>query len=502
MSDATTNPDPVEPPDDDTRRQAERSALGKQAVKGSAWTLMRFGAGQLLRFISNVVFTYLLFPEAFATMMIVNAVIQGLQMFSDIGIGPSVVQHARGDDRRFLNTAFTMQVVRGGVLALVCLALTYPAAAFYAEKDPAAWDLLRLLPFTALSLFINGFQSTKIHTASRHLSLARVTMLDLASQVAGIVVTMAYALIHRDVLALVLGALCSAIVRTVGSHLMLPGESNRFGWERSAVKSIVGFGGWIFFSTIASFFAMQLDRLVFPRAFAFGDSGVYSIAANLAGMVPAVVGSLQLAVVFPLYSRMAQGGHEIGPQLQQVKRAVYAVAGLLLCCVIAGSDAMVRLVYASEYHEAAWMMSLLAVGAWFQIIESMYGAALLARGCARLVAFANAAKPIAFAIWFACVDEVRIVDAIVVWTLADVLKGVVAMWGASQQRVLTLGLDLRMTALALGSGGVLWWGAQQLREALEVPPMVELPLVGVVALLMFLPVLLPGIRTLKKRKTP
>ena len=73
----------------------DHRSLKRRAVRGSAWTLTSYGAGQVLRFVSNVLLSYLLVREAFATMMIVNAIVQGLQMFSDIGLGPSIVQDRR-----------------------------------------------------------------------------------------------------------------------------------------------------------------------------------------------------------------------------------------------------------------------------------------------------------------------------------------------------------------------------------------------------------------------
>ena len=57
-------------------------------------------------------------PEAFGIMALVNVLIQGLTMFSDVGIEPAIVQHRRGDEPRFYNTAWTVQILRGFVLLL------------------------------------------------------------------------------------------------------------------------------------------------------------------------------------------------------------------------------------------------------------------------------------------------------------------------------------------------------------------------------------------------
>ena len=91
--------------------------LGGSVARGTAWVLFGFGLSQVGRLVGNILLAALLFQEAFALMAIVGAIIQGLVMFSDIGLGPNIVQNKRGDDRDFLDTAWTLQVLRGIVLA-------------------------------------------------------------------------------------------------------------------------------------------------------------------------------------------------------------------------------------------------------------------------------------------------------------------------------------------------------------------------------------------------
>src|SRR5262245_41661145 len=115
-----TNPAPV--PEAPTLAAAPaQSSLRTRVISGSVWTLLSYGGSQVLRLAGNVIFTWLLYPEAFAVMLLVNVFIQGLAMFSDIGIGPSIIQSKRGDEPRFLNTAWTIQVGRGFLLWIASL---------------------------------------------------------------------------------------------------------------------------------------------------------------------------------------------------------------------------------------------------------------------------------------------------------------------------------------------------------------------------------------------
>ena len=82
------------------------------AVRGSIWSMFGFGTSHALRLGGNLVMTRLLFPEAFGIMALVEMVMHGVQMFSDLGLVTGVIRHPRGDELSFLNTAWTLQVIR------------------------------------------------------------------------------------------------------------------------------------------------------------------------------------------------------------------------------------------------------------------------------------------------------------------------------------------------------------------------------------------------------
>ena len=97
-----------------TNGKAPKS-LKQMATHGSLWTIAGYGTTQVLRFASNLLLARWLFPQAFGLMAIVNGVIQGLAMLSDVGIGQSIIRHHRSDDPEFYNTAWTLQIHTGNV---------------------------------------------------------------------------------------------------------------------------------------------------------------------------------------------------------------------------------------------------------------------------------------------------------------------------------------------------------------------------------------------------
>ena len=71
------------------------SNLRARALRSSAVTVGGFGASQVIRLASNLILTRILFPEAFGMMALVMVFLQGLAMFSDVGVGPAIMQSKR-----------------------------------------------------------------------------------------------------------------------------------------------------------------------------------------------------------------------------------------------------------------------------------------------------------------------------------------------------------------------------------------------------------------------
>ncbi|MCE8472371.1 oligosaccharide flippase family protein, partial [Rhodovulum sulfidophilum] len=167
------------------------------------------------------------------------------QMFSDVGIRTSITLSKSGDDPDYLNTAWTVQILRGAILWLAAFAISGPVADFYDEPL-----LAQLLPVVALNALFAGFMSTNMATANRHLRLGRQTVLNIGSQVLALALNIVLAFWLRSVWALIWGGLASTLFMVVASHTLMPGIRNRLRWHRASLGELIRFGKWIFVSTI------------------------------------------------------------------------------------------------------------------------------------------------------------------------------------------------------------------------------------------------------------
>ncbi|MCI0659212.1 MAG: oligosaccharide flippase family protein, partial [Acidobacteria bacterium] len=259
------------------RQRLASSPISQRVLRASFWVFGSYAASQVLRFASNLVLSRLLFPELFGLMALVFVFITGLQLFSDIGIGPSIIRNKRGDDPVFLDTAWSMQAVRGVVLWIGCFVAAVPASRFYEEPR-----LLWLIPLVGFTTVLSGLNSTAIFTLNRHLAVRQLALYELSAQAVSIGVMLTWAWFDRSIFALVAGSFVSSVFQLVRSWQLNPGPRHRFTWDREAIKEVASFGKWVFLSTAMTFLAGQTDRLIFARLLSIEWLGVYGIAVNLA----------------------------------------------------------------------------------------------------------------------------------------------------------------------------------------------------------------------------
>ncbi|MBL4928211.1 oligosaccharide flippase family protein [Fuscibacter oryzae] len=353
--------------------------LFSRAMRGSVVTAGAYAVSQALRLASNLILARLLYPEAFGIMALVSVALVGLAMFSDLGLGPAISQSPRGDDPDFLNTAWTLNALRGAALWLMTCALALPMARLYQAPD-LAW----LLPAAGITLLISGFNPTRIDTANRHLLLGRVTALDLASQVIGTTAMIALSLSLRSVWALVLGAIAGSLAKLVLTWIFLPGQTNRPRWEPAAARSLIHFGKWIFLSTACGFLLSQGDKAIFGAWLTLPELGVYNIGWFLASFPVLLAGSVISRIMIPLYRDFPPAAN--AANFRRMRRLRFGATGLTICLLaVLGliGVPLVHLLYDQRYAGSGAIIVAMACVQMPGVIGMTYDQSALAAGDSR-----------------------------------------------------------------------------------------------------------------------
>ncbi|UVK40244.1 oligosaccharide flippase family protein [Mesorhizobium sp. AR10] len=406
--------------------------LFTRVMRSSMWATSGYSASQIIRLASNLILTRLLFPEAFGLMALVSVCMTGLAMFSDLGIGASIMQSKRGDDPDFLNTAWTVQVARGLCLWLAMCILAWPVASFYGQPI-----LLQLLPVAGLTLLIGGFNPTRVETANRHLQLGRVILLDLISQVVGIAATIGLAWATQTVWGLAIGGVVGTAARLALMHWFLAGAINRFHWKRRDAHELIHFGKWIFFSTIFGFMLAQGDRAILGKYIDIEMLGIYNVGYFLASAPLLLGGAVTGRILIPLYrelpSILTQG--KIG-RIRLMRSGLTGGILFLQFGMAFAGVALVGLLYDPRYSIAGPIAVIISVIQIPLIIGLTYDQAALAAGDSKNYFYAIAIRAVVQTTSFIIGAELAgLPGAMIGHCVATVMLHAVTIWLARKYNV-------------------------------------------------------------------
>lgn len=420
----------------------------KLAIRGAIWTIISFGSIYVLRFGNNLILTRLLKPEFFGLMAFVNTLRMGLELFSDIGISQNIVNSKRGDEPTFLNTAWTLQVIRGIFIWFICLLITFPIAFFY--NDPR---LQWLIPIVVITSVIDGFSSTSLHSLHRRMELGRLSLYELILQASYLSTLIFLVWLYPNIWTLAFGTLISAIYKLVSSYWLIPNYSNHFAWDKDAVKEILSFGKWMFVASGLMFAAEQADYIILGKLLSFKMLGVYIIAYTLASIPREIIKQLSYKVIFPAISKQANLPRDIlRAKILPQRRLILLGFAILLAALTTTGDLVVTTLYDQRYSAAGWMMPILCCGMWFSLLFYTISPALLALGKPLYSAQSNFAR---FAIITVAMpltyQTFGVVGAVIVISLSDLPLYLTNLYGLWQEKLFCFTQDIQVTSFFIAT---------------------------------------------------
>jgi len=426
----------------------------QRALRSSALTLINFGSGQFIRLAANLVLTRLLFPEAFGIMALASVTIVALNQFSDIGVIPSIIRSKRGDDPEFLDTAWTLKIIRSFILFAIACAIAWPLSVFYSEPL-----LAQIIPLLAVSILFEGFIPTKRETALRNIQHGRMTVLDISANLIGVSAMILLAWYLGSIWALPIGTVVGSLGRLTLYHFFMPGRRNSFAFERSAASELIHFGKWIFPATIATFLIIEADKFLLGRYVSFEMLGIYNIGFFLASfplIIARMLGGRVMVSYFKNASEELAEGHA-----QKTRKLMFILFGGLSVAIfpmVIVGQWLVDFLYDDRYLAAGMILVTLTSMQILQIAQIPYQNALLGlgRGKDYFLLLSSKAFFVIVSIWVG-LEYFGLLGAVLGQGVAMVLSYPIVVYYARKMNVFDPLFDLVLYGIAGLAIGTAWW---------------------------------------------
>lgn len=301
--------------------------LSQRVMHAGLWAFMLRVADRLIGLAQIVVLARILAPEDFGLFGIALLALSVLETFSQTGFNAALIQK-RGDILPYLDTAWTVQAIRGFLLAAILLAIAPSVAVFFGE--PGAAPLVQAL---ALYQIFGGLVNTGVLYFRKELEFHKEFLYMFSGTLMNLAVAIPAALILRNAWALIFGLIAGQFVRMIVSYLVHPYRP-RPRFDRAQNKELSGFGKWVLGSSALVFLVTQGDSILVGKLLGATALGYYQMAYKISNIPATEITSVISSVSFPAYSKLQDRIERLREAYLQVLQVTafisFPIAGLIL----------------------------------------------------------------------------------------------------------------------------------------------------------------------------
>lgn len=317
--------------------------LKSKVLKGISWMLAGRLVGHSLGLISTLIIARLLTPDHFGVFALAASTIHIVSAMFEIRASFILIQLSKPKKTDF-DTVFTLNLLRGLLVAIVIWAGARPVAQVFAE--PRLGDLLTLLAFYPILL---SLQNPYFEVHARKVSFAPATLQEISIKVATFLGSVGVAIIYPTYWALACGLLASAVASVTVSYLMADRLPNL---SLESIRRVFSFSIWLTFSSILNQINQSSDRFVIGAALTTTLVGGMALATQI---VNQLVNALLQPVNWATYSAFSTMKDENGRLIEAYKSTQATTCAVLLpICVglLLVAEPMVLAVFGENWHVA------------------------------------------------------------------------------------------------------------------------------------------------------
>lgn len=342
---------------DDLRSQCARSS-----IKLSLGTFADRG----LAFASKMLLVRLLVPDDMGLMVLVIALTAMFEVFTEVGIKQSVIQHKNGSDPGYMNMAWWFQCVRALMLYAIAFAATPWLCEFYFSgragimNHHTIGELILLVRVAFLVILFNGLISPAAHVLEKEFRFGKSILIIQGGDILGTVITIFLAFALRNAWAMVIGFCCMALLKCVFSFVFCSFRPT-FTFDGESFKELATYARGVFGSPVLAYLAIHLDVLVAGRLVPVDILGMYGMALVLARIPQELYSRIITPVLLPAFAQIQKDREAMKGTILRVAKATSLLALPLAGLSVMYSKEILSVIYGESYVKVATAFSLVCL---------------------------------------------------------------------------------------------------------------------------------------------
>ena len=329
--------------------------------------------------IVSIILARILAPEAYGIIAVAMLAISLIQIFSEVGIKQSLIKENDYSAANMLDTAWTIEMLRGILIYCVVYLIAGRFALFFSKPETIpVIQVLGLLPL------LRGLTSIRIIYLQKELRFKEQFLYEISGIAGPLLVSIPLALLLQNVWAIVWGTLASEIIK-VGFSFVLAPYLPKFRLNFTHFARMFKFGKWILYGSIFSYFAMEIDTFFAAKFFDPRNLGLYSLAFAISNKPVAEIAKAMSNVLFPAFAKISGNRTRLIDAFLKSSFVLYLfIIPLALVIHLSASD-FVLVFLGDEWIDIIACLEILTIGVIFRVLTIPSGGLFNGIGKPKLV---------------------------------------------------------------------------------------------------------------------
>ncbi len=334
--------------------------------KAALYNLVAKYSAMAVQLIISMVLARLIMPEAFGVVAILTVITNFLALFSDMGLGISVVQNKElAPDK--IRELFTFTLTTGLVLMGITCLLSYPVAVIYSNSE-----YYKLCPLISLVAFINSANVVPESMLIRDKRFRAIAVRTLVSVIisGGVGVGLAFA--GWGAYALVFQTIGSSLLVFLWNYLSGPIVPKVYSF-RSVFRVMGTYSLFQFIYGVINYFERNIDNLFIGAKFGSESLGYYNKAYSL-NLYPNMLFTHVITGVLHPYVRDINGdGEAVMRRLMKILKLLSLTASFVMVVCYWCSGEIIRIAFGENWVPSVKLFHVLSLSIWAQMLGSVAG---------------------------------------------------------------------------------------------------------------------------------
>ena len=330
------------------------ASLTHRVVVSGFWMFTLRMLQNAFGFIRLIVLARVLLPNDFGLMGIALLTISTLETFSQTGFQHALIQK-KGNIESYLNSAWTVSILRGFIIFGVLYLIAPYAATFFNASEAKS-----VIQVIGISVLIKAFSNLGVIYFKKDLEFNKQFIYEMGGTLADFIVSVSTALILMNAWALVFGLLAGEFSRCCLSYLLHP-RRPRLNFDLGKLKELWGFGKWISGSNIFTFLVTQGDDIFVGKVLGATALGFYQMAYRISNLPATDVTHVISQITFPAYSKLQDNLDHLRKAHFQSLQSISFLSFPIAAGILAISPEFVRLFLGEQWNPIIPATQVLAV---------------------------------------------------------------------------------------------------------------------------------------------